>query len=46
VYSAPLLPLARHHRGIAAPEYVDLLFQWVEQQLGDESLFPTDPAKP
>ena len=31
---------------VSAPEYVDLLMSWVEQQLGEEALFPTDPAAP
>ncbi|KAG1686197.1 hypothetical protein DVH05_007079 [Phytophthora capsici] len=31
---------------LAAPEYIDMLMTWVEELLGDESLFPTREGVP
>jgi MOB kinase activator 1 len=31
---------------LSAPEYVDCLMEWIQEQMEDESLFPTDPAVP
>eukprot|EP00310_Coccolithus_braarudii_P007808 CAMPEP_0183367916 /NCGR_PEP_ID=MMETSP0164_2-20130417/94057_1 /TAXON_ID=221442 /ORGANISM="Coccolithus pelagicus ssp braarudi, Strain PLY182g" /LENGTH=74 /DNA_ID=CAMNT_0025543919 /DNA_START=14 /DNA_END=235 /DNA_ORIENTATION=+ len=31
---------------VSAPQYVELLMTWVENQLNDEDLFPTELGKP
>ena len=31
---------------VSAPEYVALLMNWIEQQINDEALFPSDDANP
>ncbi len=31
---------------VSAPEYVNLLMTWIENQVSDEAIFPSDPKIP